>query len=208
MKVRHPPGRAGRPWLARRLAVAGRGAELLDVKRRALMTEHRRLAPLAAAAQREWEAAAIAAEHAMIRAAVLGGERQLAIAGRAVHEDADLTVQWQTVLGARTPADATVELASEPLETGASAALLSAADLYRAAVQAGVRAAVLSAALRRTERDLRATSLRRNAVVHRWIPAHTAALGHLELRLEELEREDGTRVRWAAEHTSSTPRQG
>ena len=39
MRVRHPPGRAGRPWLAHRLEVARRGAELLEEKQRALLRE-------------------------------------------------------------------------------------------------------------------------------------------------------------------------
>ncbi len=210
MKLRHPPGRAGRPWLAHRLAVAERGAELLDTKRRALITEHGRLAPLAAVADREWVDASRAAELQLIRAAVLGGERQLAIARRATREDGELTVRWHTTLGVRSPADATLGTPSEPLEAGASAALLTAADAHRAAAQAGVRAAVLNAALARIERDLRTTSLRRNAVVHRWIPSHVQALTDLEIRLEELEREDGTRVRWAAEHIarSATGRAG
>jgi V/A-type H+-transporting ATPase subunit D len=57
---------------------------------------------------------------------------------------------------------------------------------------------VLDGALQRIDAELRAASLRRNAVQHRWIPAHEEALAALELTLEELEREDGVRVRWAA----------
>jgi V/A-type H+-transporting ATPase subunit D len=201
MKVRHPPGRAGRPWLARRLAVAERGAELLETKRRALIAERRRVAPLAAAAAREWEDAARTAELLLVRAAILGGQRQLAIARRAARSHAELTLHWHTVLGVRSPARATLQTPSQPMETGATAALLSAADAHRTAVQAAIRAAVLGTALARIERDLRAASLRRNAVVHRWIPSHAQALANLEIRLEELEREDGTRVRWAAEHS-------
>ncbi len=46
-------------------------------------------------------------------------------------------------------------------------------------------------------RTLRATTLRRNAIERRWIPAHEVAAAELALGLDELEREDGTRVRWA-----------
>ncbi|MFP5361847.1 MAG: V-type ATP synthase subunit D, partial [Thermoleophilia bacterium] len=74
--MRRPPGRAGRPWLAQRLAVARRGAELLDVKHRALLSERRRLEPLAAEARTAWHDAARRAELAATRAAVRGGARQ------------------------------------------------------------------------------------------------------------------------------------
>jgi V/A-type H+-transporting ATPase subunit D len=178
--------------------VARRGAELLDSKQRALAAEQRRLAPLAAAAQREWEDAARAAERSLARAAVMGGERQVEIARRTGAPGADLTVRWQTVLGVTVPVDAELGAFPDLPPTGASAALLAAAEAHRAALGAGVRAAALAGALARVEDDLRSTALRRNAVEHRWIPAHEAALRRLELTLEELEREDGTRVRWAA----------
>lgn len=198
MNVRHPPGRAGRPWLAQRLAVARRGAELLDSKQRALAAEQRRLAPLVAAAQQEWEAAARAAERSLARAAVMGGERQVDMARRAGASAIEVSVRWQTILGVTCPADAQLGRSPRPPEAGASAALLAAGRAHHAALRAAVRVAVLAGALTRIEADLRATTLRRNAVERRWIPAHEAALAALELTLEELEREDGTRVRWAA----------
>lgn len=200
MKVRHPPGRAGRPWLVHRLAVARRGAELLDSKQRALAAEQRRLAPLAAVAQGQWEAAARAAERSLARAAVMGGERQVDVARRSGGPGVEVTVRWQTVLGVTCPADAEIGPLPDLPASGASAALLAAAHAHHTAVGAAVRAAVLAGALARVEADLRATALRRNAVERRWIPAHEAALAGLELALEELEREEGTRVRWAAGH--------
>jgi V/A-type H+/Na+-transporting ATPase subunit D len=88
MMVRHPPGRSGRPWLAHRLAVARRGAELLQEKQRALMRERARLAPLLGQARAEWERQARAAQEALTRAAMLGGERGLAAAGGGAAGDA------------------------------------------------------------------------------------------------------------------------
>jgi len=46
MPLRVPAGRAGRPWLARRLEVARRGAEVLDEKRQALLRLARHLTEL------------------------------------------------------------------------------------------------------------------------------------------------------------------
>jgi V/A-type H+-transporting ATPase subunit D len=196
VKIRHPRGRAGRPWLARRLAVARRGAELLDEKVRALLRERRRLAPLAEAARREWEQAAPEAERWLTRAAVLGGERELDIARRP-SQPADVRVEWRTLLGVACPVEVEVAPAAAAAPV-AGAALLSARGAHEAALEAAARVAVFDGALRRIDAELRATSLRRNAVQHRWIPAHEEALAALELALEEVEREDGVRVRWAA----------
>lgn len=200
MKVRHPPGRAARPWLAHRLAVARRGAELLDAKHLALMSERRRLEPLAAEARTSWDVAARRAERALTRAAMLGGERQVELARRqALASFADVTVRWRSILGVTCPQDAEVDFDALPGASalGGSAALLIAARIHQQALEAGLRFAVFAGALERVEAELRATALRRNAVEHRWIPAHESALADLEVALEELEREDGARVRWA-----------
>ena len=197
MKIRHPPGRAGRPWLAHRLEVARRGAELLDEKCRALAHERHRLEPLAADARRTWERTARDAERGLTRAAVLGGQQQIELA-RATSGTAHVEVSWRTILGVRCPVGARVAPPSgdEPVAPGGSAALLTAAAAHRAALEAAAQLAVLDAALRRIDEELRATALRRNAIQHRWIPAHEAAAAQLAMALEELEREDGTRVRW------------
>lgn len=208
MRIRHPPGRAGRPWLAHRLEVARRGAELLDEKHRALSAERRRLEPRVADARRAWERSAAQAERALARAAVLGGERSLALVRAA---PAEVTVQWRSILGVTCPVDAeVVSAASAPAELGGSAALLAAAAAHRRALEAAVRLGAIAAALARIDGELRATALRRNAIQHRWIPAHEAAIAQLALALEELEREDGTRVRWVmgAEHDGGSASAG
>lgn len=197
MRVRHPPGRAARPWLVHRLAVARRGAELLDEKQRALTRERRRLEPLVRDRRRDWDRLAREAERWLTRAAVLGGQPQLALA-RTATEPARLTVRWRAILGVACPVDADVAapVRADLSARGGNAALLSAADAHRRALEAAVELAVVKGALRRVEVELHATMLRRNAIAHRWIPAHEDALAALELTLEELEREDGVRVRW------------
>jgi V/A-type H+/Na+-transporting ATPase subunit D len=194
MKVRHPAGRAGRPWLAHRLEVARRGAELLADKQRALMREHARLEPLLAQARSDWELRAREAERWLARAAMLGGERQLDFLPSAL---AQLTVSWRTILGVRCPADPQLELPSERelVPAGASAAVYGAATAHRRALKAAVRVGVAERALERIQTDLRATTLRRVAIERRWIPAHERALAALELGLDEVEREDSARVR-------------
>ncbi|HYA09559.1 MAG TPA: V-type ATP synthase subunit D, partial [Gaiellaceae bacterium] len=80
MPLRLPTGRAGRPWLVRRLATARRGAEVLDQKRQALLRLERRLAELLSEAEADWTEAAREAETWLARAAVIGGERALELA--------------------------------------------------------------------------------------------------------------------------------
>jgi V/A-type H+-transporting ATPase subunit D len=194
MRVRHPPGRAGRPWLVHRLAVARRGAELLDEKFRALVRERARLEPEAARARAEWDRCAREAERWLTRAAIMSGERDVALAAAAVAVPTDVTVRWRTILGVSCPFEALQAGPPRSAPIG-GAALLSAADAHRRAVQAALRVAVAEGALRRIDAELRATRLRRNAIQRTWIPAHEEALRTLELALEELEREDGARLR-------------
>ncbi|MGZ4173521.1 MAG: V-type ATP synthase subunit D [Solirubrobacteraceae bacterium] len=196
MRVRSPPGRAGRPWLVHRLEVARRGAELLDEKYRALAREQRRLRPLLATAREQWELAAPEAARWQARAAVLGGERQFELL-RAAATPASLEVGWRTVLGVRCPAEADLTAIPEPEQSvlGGSAALVAAAQAHRHALETAVQVAVLDGALGRIDTALHAVAVRRNAIQRRWIPAHEQALAALDLALEELEREDSARVR-------------
>ena len=196
MKIRHPPGRAGRPWLVHRLEVSRRGAELLDEKFRALVRERMRLEPVATAARTEWERSAREAERWLARAAMMGGERGLALSAAAARP-AEVTVRWRAILGVTCPSEASVApyREEELIELGGNAALLSAAVAHRRALEAAVQVAAAEAALRRIDAALHATRLRRNAIQRNWIPAHEQALHALELTLEELEREDGARLR-------------
>ena len=196
MKIRHPPGRAGRPWLVHRLEVSRRGAELLDEKFRALLRERTRLEPVATAARTEWERSAREAERWLTRAAMMGGERELILSAAAARP-AEVTVRWRAILGVTCPSEASVApyRETELMELGGNAALLSAAVAHRRALEAAVQVAAAEAALRRIDAALHATRLRRNAIQRNWIPAHEQALRALELTLEELEREDGARLR-------------
>jgi V/A-type H+-transporting ATPase subunit D len=197
MKVRHPPGRAGRPWLVHRLEVARRGADLLKEKQSALLRERARLEPLAALARGEWEQCAREAERWLIRAAMLGGERGLGLPAAEPAGLARVAVSWRTVLGVRCPADAHLELPSARhlVPAGAGAAVYCAVAAHLRALEAAVRVGALQSALERIETDLRASTVRRIAIERRWIPAHERALAELELGLDEAEREDSARVR-------------
>ena len=201
MRLRTPPGRAGRPWLVHRLAVARRGADVMDQKRRGLLHERTRLVTIVSEARDAWEAAVREAEVWLQRALLISGQRSLELASFHVPEQAKVHLTWQRSLGVVYPSDAEVRLPPTPdlIAPGGSSALPIAASAYGRAVEAGARFAAARSALDRVEAELAATTRRLRALERRWIPAHEQALAALALELDETEREDAVRARWFVE---------
>ncbi|WP_165497074.1 V-type ATP synthase subunit D [Rhodococcus sp. ABRD24] len=194
---RVPPGRAGRVWLQRRLAVARSGAELLDRKQRILHTARQRFAQRAEETGAEWERAAHDAETWLVRAAMLDGQRALRPASG---QSADIQIAWSHSMGITYPAEAICVVpppAPDAASVGGSASI-EARLRHTAALEIAVRHAAASAALRAVDSEERATRKRLRAITDRWIPALQEALAHSALALEEQERADGLRRRWAA----------
>ena len=195
-----PPGRAGRLWLERRLAVARRGADLLDRKLRILAAELDRLQAAAAATGQEWEQRCREAERALLRASLLGGQRSVRLA--AGREFAEVRVSYTVTMGARHP-DGT-DCAVPGPATWDGPALAAARQAHADALAAAVRHAAASAAVSVIEAETAATRYRLRAVRDRWIPRLQEALTQVEFVLEEQERADGARLRQALRQ----PRQG
>jgi V/A-type H+-transporting ATPase subunit D len=201
MRLRHPPGRAGRLWLQHRLEVASRGADLLDKKRRALVLEHRRLRVLARETEADWFKAAKEAELWVTRAAVMAGEEKIAMLA-AQHPAVRVTVRWRSSMGVAFASEASVDLGTEPMgASGGSAAADIAVTAGRRAVESAVRDAVARSALKRISSELAITSRRQRALERRWLPALAAAGVQLNETLDELEREEATRARWVQQRT-------
>ena len=198
MPLRAPSGRAGRPWLLRRLEIARRGADVLDQKRRALLRLERRLNDLAAVTGDGWNAAAREAETWLRRARVVGGEAAFELACFYSAGEPQVDIRWRRTLGVVYAADAEVILpgAADISSIGGGAALVFAAAAHRRALEAATHHAAVSGALRQVRAELGATIRRLRAVEHRWIPEYETALAALELSLDEAEREQGARVRW------------
>jgi vacuolar-type H+-ATPase subunit D/Vma8 len=205
MALRPPPGRVGRPWLMRRLAVARTASNVLDETRRALLRVRGRLEDVAHEAQREWESAAAAAAEWLERAAVLSGERQIALARAHRGATAELAVDWRNSLGVLVPAEHRLTIPDTGSAVGGSAALPVAARAHRRALAAGVEYAAARIAYDRTSDELALTTRRLQAIERRWIPRHEEALSALELALDEAEREDATRTRWAVRTLAEQP---
>lgn len=197
MRLRLPPGRAGRLWLLRRLAVARRGHDVLEHKRQALRRQLDRLDELLVDARRDWEEQAAAAELWWQRAAVLAGERPLELACASVRGRAEVRLTWHNALGVVYPSEASVSSPEgELFPAGGSAALAFAAEAHRRALEAAAELGATQLAHERTERELRATTQRLRAIERRWIPEHERALHQVELVLDESDREEAARVRW------------
>lgn len=195
---RHPPGRSGRLWLQRRLVTARRGAGLLDLKLLLLRREEERFTALARRTGALWEERCTEAERWLLRAAVVGGQRGLRPDERS--ESAAVDISWASVMGVRYPASATCRIPPEPpsASVSASAAVPLAVAAYRAALDAGVAHAVAEAAARVVAAEVLTTRGRLRAIEDRWIPELEAGLHALDGALDELERAEGVRLRWAA----------
>lgn len=198
VRLRIPPGRAGRLRLRHRLAVAQRGAALLERKLHALRQEQQRLAERVRDSAQEWTHCAREANAWLLRAALLTGQRGLQLASP--DERAAITIEWATAMGVRYPAEASVTLPSRSPESSAvscSAALVAAEQAYRAALAAAARYSADDLALRAVRAEATATRHRVRALRRRWIPRLEAELSTVEFELEEQERAEGLQRRWA-----------
>jgi V/A-type H+-transporting ATPase subunit D len=109
-------------------------------------------------------------------------------------------------MGARYPVAATTHL-PELVDRGAGTAALTQAEAaYRSAVEAAAAHAVASAAVRTVEVELAATGRRLRAISDRWLPRLEGWLATVTRELEEAEREEAFRLRWASSGSNSDGR--
>jgi V/A-type H+-transporting ATPase subunit D len=195
---RVPPGRAGRLWLQRRLRTGRLAADLLDRKLRILRTEQERYARLAEQTGAQWRDSCREADRWGLRGALVGGRRELRL-GAAV-PPAEVSVEWANVMGIRYPAGATC-LVPDPVagtRGPGTAALVEAGAAYRTALRAAAAHAAVEAAHRAIAAEVIQTRRRLRAITDRWLPELDAALRERVAQLEENERAETARLRWAA----------
>ena len=202
MPERVPPGRAGRMWLSGRIAFARRAAELLDRKRQLLRRDLIVFASQREESKQKWEAACLAAEHWGLRAAVISGESDLAATAAAVAGQASVEVSWRNSMGVIHASDTRfVPAHLSPIEeAAANAAVPPAAAAYGLALQAAVVHAAMDNSFRILSAELRAIEGKLRAIERHRLPALENARRELELRLDELEREERVVTRWAERH--------
>jgi len=199
MAERVPPGRAGRLWLMGRLDYARRSLELLDRKHLLLLQELEGLTQARAEARQRWTQACTVAERWGLRAVALGGASDIAVAAAAVAEQARVHVPWRNTMGVVHPGEPGCTLPALPPSEAAAgnAAIAPAAVAQRDALLAAAAFGALDRSHHLLTVELRATQRRRRAIERTRIPSLEAALERLELRLDELEREERVVNRWA-----------
>jgi V/A-type H+-transporting ATPase subunit D len=190
-----PPGRAGRLWLAHRLGVAARAADLLDHKVRVLRQEAERFELRVERTGEAWTRTCREAEAWSLRAALVGGQAAL----RAAMDGGSATVivPVETTMGVVHPGEALCRLPPPPETSGSGPAAAAATRAHRQALVAAVEHAAALAAARAVQDELSATRQRLRAVTERWTPRLEDALAATLLGLEETERAEGVSLRWA-----------
>ena len=207
--MRVPPGRAGQLWLRRRLSVAEHGIDVLRRKQQLLRTERDRRAGDLASAQPAWESECRDAQRWMRRALETAGSQQLPeIAADA--EQATVSATWTSVMNVRVPARATVTVSDSLLlrsaSLGGSSAFDRAAEHAGPAVRTSVALAAANTALEAIDAELIATTRQIRLLQRRRLPELKDALGEASRRLDEAERDDGIRARWASGGATSIKR--
>ncbi|WP_296666396.1 V-type ATP synthase subunit D [Demequina sp.] len=187
-------GRAARLRVQRLLTVARHGVDLLERKQRIVAAEHERLLLVADGLRIAWEESARDALVWTDRAAALDG--WVAIEAAAPPQGATVQVQVARVMGVEFPDDGVADVPAHR-RTGGSSTLRYAADAMTAAIEAAISYAAVRRATVIVAAELVATRTRRRAIEHRWIPHLEGELVRIERGLEELEREENLRVRWA-----------
>ncbi len=188
-------GRAGRLRLRRRLAAAQRASDLLDRKGRILAGELERLELVAQRAEAEWERRAEHAAGWLGRSAALDGQRGLAAATPSA--PATVQVERNNAMGVDYPVHATVTPPDGPVRPGSSALAYTIAA-HHEALEAAVLHGVAARAVAVLKAELAATRSRQRAIENRWVPRLEEGLRTLETQLDELDREENVRLRWAA----------
>lgn len=193
-----PPGRAGRLWLRSRVAFARRSLELLDRKQLLLRQELQRLATRVDATRQSWIESCAEADRWGLRAAALG-TTDVALASASVAGQASVDVRWRNTMGVWHPGDPRCDAAVLPPDVSAAAnvAVAPAARAYREALEAAAAYAAADRSWSALTDELRATERRRRAIERRRLPSLEGSLHRLELRLDELEREERVVTRWA-----------
>ena len=188
-------GRAGRVRLERRLAVAEHGADLLDRKQRILADELERLELVAERSRGRWELSAREAATWSRRAAELDGRERIEAAAASIPARAE--VEWAAAMGVEFPLEARC-VGGRSRGAAGSSALALAVGAHAEALEAAVEHAAASRAVLLLSEELAATRSRQHAVEKRWIPRLEGRLAAVHRSLDELELEEGLRLRWAA----------
>lgn len=190
--------------LRRRAATATRGRDVLDQKRAVLQHELPAARAAAERARAELRPVLDDAQALLVRAAILSGADELERVAASQQARASVALRWESVMGVPVPHVDSVEIPPPPDAgpLGTSATMDVAIERFRAALRAAAVAAAAAARHRRLLEDARRTARRVAALDHVWLPLLHDQIRQVAATLEEVERDELARARWA---TSSGP---
>ncbi|HIN03601.1 MAG: V-type ATP synthase subunit D [Methanobacteriota archaeon] len=186
--------------LKRRIKQTRSGYNLLKMKRDGLFHEFRKLLSEMISAREELVASYRIAVEAISLASAIEGGLSVKSAAIANSSSPEVEVSRRNIMGVVVPKvvgqhlTTTIENRGTGL-IGGSSYIDEAADAYSALIENIVKAAEMEATLKRLLEEIEATKRRVNALEFKVIPEMEEAQSFIQLRLEEMEREETFRLK-------------
>jgi V/A-type H+-transporting ATPase subunit D len=186
--------------LKRRVKLADKGHKLLKEKRDALISEFMVVIRDYREARGRAEEHLKGAFHDLLLAEVLLGPRDIEQIGLVSARDIGLGVAIKNVMGVSIPVMETEKLVRRLHERGygllsTNAKLDDAAKSFEEALSLIVKLAEVEESVRRIAQEVEKTKRRVNALEYIVIPRLKATIKHIEMRMEEIERESFLRLK-------------
>jgi V/A-type H+-transporting ATPase subunit D len=186
--------------LRRRVKLANKGHKLLKEKRDALISEFMVVIREYKESRRRAEEHLKGAFQDLLMAEVLMGPREIEQIGAISARDISLGVMVRNIMGVSVPVMETGELVRKVHERGygllsTNAKLDDAAKNFEEALSLIVKLAEVEESVRRIAQEVEKTKRRVNALEYIVIPRLKATIKHIEMRMEEIERESFLRLK-------------
>jgi V/A-type H+-transporting ATPase subunit D len=186
--------------LRRRVKLANKGHKLLKEKRDALISEFMVVIRDYKESRRRAEEHLKGAFQDLLMAEVLMGPREIEQIGAISARDISLGVMVRNIMGVSVPVMETGELVRKVHERGygllsTNAKLDDAAKNFEEALSLIVKLAEVEESVRRIAQEVEKTKRRVNALEYIVIPRLKATIKHIEMRMEEIERESFLRLK-------------
>ncbi len=186
--------------LKRRIKQTKNGYKLLKMKRDGLFHEFRTLLSDMIKAKKELTAAYILAKSRIDLANSIEGGLKVRSAAIANSASPEVEVERRNIMGVVVPSVSGTNLKQAFGErsigfTGSSPYIDEAADSFGELIESMVKAAEMEATLKRLLAEIEATKRRVNALEFKVIPELEEARVFIQLRLEEMEREETFRLK-------------
>ncbi len=186
--------------LKRRVKLADKGHRLLKEKRDALISEFMVVIKQYREARGKVEENLKAAFHDLLMAEVLLGSRDIEQISDITLRDIDLVYTTRNIMGVSIPIISTENLVRKIKERGygllsTNAKLDDAAKSFEESLGLIVNLAEVEESVRRIAEEVEKTKRRVNALEYIVIPRLKATIRHIEMRMEEIERESFMRLK-------------